>query len=48
MAERERAVAEGGDTPRASWREAATGLTDALVGLWRAPVTHPHRGEERP
>ncbi|MEV7040605.1 TetR family transcriptional regulator [Amycolatopsis sp. NPDC051061] len=48
MAERERAVAEGGDTPRASWREAATGLTDALVGLWRAPVTHPHRGKERP
>ncbi|MEV6643628.1 TetR family transcriptional regulator [Amycolatopsis sp. NPDC051371] len=48
MAERERAVAEGGDTPRASWREAATGLTDALVGLWLAPVTHPHEGEERP
>ncbi|MEQ0558199.1 TetR family transcriptional regulator [Amycolatopsis sp. NEAU-NG30] len=39
MAERERALAEGADTPRASWCEAATGLTDALVGLWRAPVT---------
>jgi AcrR family transcriptional regulator len=48
MAERERALAEGGDTPRASWREAATGLTDALVGLWLAPVTHPREGEERP
>ncbi|MEV6623419.1 TetR family transcriptional regulator [Amycolatopsis sp. NPDC051106] len=47
MAERERALAEGGDTPRAGWREAATGLTDALVGLWLAPVTHPREGEER-
>jgi AcrR family transcriptional regulator len=48
MAERERALAEGGDTPRASWREAATGLTDALVGLWLAPVTHHPEGEEHP
>jgi AcrR family transcriptional regulator len=46
MAERERALAEGGDTPRASWREAATGLTDALVGLWLAPVTPRTEGEE--
>ncbi|MEV4755825.1 TetR family transcriptional regulator [Micromonospora sp. NPDC049559] len=41
-AERERALAEGLPTPRASWDEAATGLIDAIVGLWTAPVT-PHR-----
>jgi hypothetical protein len=23
-----------------SWHDAATGLIDALVGLWLAPVTH--------
>jgi AcrR family transcriptional regulator len=39
MAERERALAEGAPTPRATWREAATGLTDALAGMWLAPVT---------
>ncbi len=38
-AERERALAEGAATPRADWRDAATGLVDALVGMWRAPVT---------
>ncbi|MEV0233393.1 TetR family transcriptional regulator [Nonomuraea sp. NPDC050786] len=38
-AERERALAEGTPTPRASWHDAATGLIDALVGLWLAPVT---------
>ena len=42
-AERERALAEGIPTPRSSWQEAATGLIDALVGLWLAPAT-PHRG----
>ncbi|UOX89208.1 TetR family transcriptional regulator [Amycolatopsis sp. FBCC-B4732] len=53
MAERERALAEGGDTPRSTWREVATGLTDALAGLWLAPVTnHPrerngHEGHRR-
>jgi AcrR family transcriptional regulator len=36
-AERERALAEGLPTPRASWREAADGLVDALTGLWQAP-----------
>ncbi|GHG14478.1 TetR family transcriptional regulator [Amycolatopsis bullii] len=41
MAERERALAEDGFTPRASWQDAASGLTDALVGLWLAPVTTP-------
>jgi AcrR family transcriptional regulator len=39
MAERECALAEDGFTPRASWHDTATGLTDALVGLWLAPVT---------
>ncbi|WEO99306.1 TetR family transcriptional regulator [Streptomyces sp. FXJ1.172] len=38
-AERERALAEGTSTPRASWAEAATGLADAIVGLWLAPVS---------
>ncbi|MET7453021.1 TetR family transcriptional regulator [Streptomyces sp. NPDC005574] len=38
-AERERALAQGVPTPRATWDEAATGLVDAIVGLWRAPVT---------
>jgi AcrR family transcriptional regulator len=38
-AERERALAQNVPTPRATWDEAATGLVDAIVGLWRAPVT---------
>ncbi|MFJ3718287.1 TetR/AcrR family transcriptional regulator [Streptomyces sp. NPDC090057] len=38
-AEQERAVAEGAPTPRATWSEVATGLADAVVGLWLAPVT---------
>jgi AcrR family transcriptional regulator len=38
-AERERALAEGRPTPRPSWHAAATGLIDALVGMWLAPVT---------
>ncbi|PRY44973.1 TetR/AcrR family transcriptional regulator [Umezawaea tangerina] len=38
-AERERALAEGTPTPRASWDDTATGLIDAIVGLWLAPVT---------
>jgi AcrR family transcriptional regulator len=38
-AERERALAEGAPTVRSSWYDSATGLTDALVGLWLAPVT---------
>ncbi|MGP8297250.1 TetR/AcrR family transcriptional regulator [Streptomyces inhibens] len=38
-AERERALAENTPTPRSSWHDAATGLIDAIVGLWRAPVT---------
>ncbi|MET8852796.1 TetR/AcrR family transcriptional regulator [Amycolatopsis sp. NPDC004625] len=39
MATRERALAEGAGTPGPGWRDTATGLTDALVGLWLAPVT---------
>jgi hypothetical protein len=39
LAERERALAEGTGTPRATWDEAATGLVDAITGLWLAPVT---------
>ena len=38
-AERERAIAEGRPTLRATWQDTATGLTDAVVGLFRAPVT---------
>ncbi|MCW2654648.1 MAG: TetR family transcriptional regulator [Mycobacterium sp.] len=40
-ADRERALAEGASVPRSSWRAATTGLIDAIVGLWLAPVT-PH------
>ncbi|WP_371673510.1 TetR/AcrR family transcriptional regulator [Streptomyces sp. NBC_00289] len=38
-AERERALA--GDTPTAhrTWRDAAAGLADAVLGMWTAPVT---------
>jgi AcrR family transcriptional regulator len=39
FAERERALAEGHPTPRASWTDAATGLVDAIVGVWTSPVT---------
>jgi AcrR family transcriptional regulator len=41
VAERERALADGTPTPRSSWHDAATGLIDAIVGLWLAPVTTP-------
>jgi AcrR family transcriptional regulator len=39
FAERERALAEGTPTPRSTWLDAATGLADAIVGLYLAPVT---------
>lgn len=45
-AERERALAEGAPTVRASWEDTATGLVDVLVGVWLAPVT-PTRDQER-
>lgn len=38
-AERERALAEGTPTPRATWQDATAGVVDAIVGLWLAPVT---------
>jgi AcrR family transcriptional regulator len=50
---RERALADGLATPHPSWDGAASGLVDALVGVWLAPVTpvgesalagQPHRG----
>jgi AcrR family transcriptional regulator len=38
-AERERALAEGAPTPRATWHGTAVGLIDAITGIWLAPVT---------
>ncbi|MFB9428441.1 TetR/AcrR family transcriptional regulator [Streptoalloteichus tenebrarius] len=46
VAHRERALAEGAPTLRASWHDTANGLIDALVGLWLAPVTSPAPPEE--
>jgi AcrR family transcriptional regulator len=40
-ADLERALAAGGSMPKRSWPAAASGLIDAIVGLWLAPVT-PH------
>ena len=40
-ADLERSLAVGVSLARPSWRAAATGLIDAIVGLWLAPVT-PH------
>jgi AcrR family transcriptional regulator len=40
-ADRERALAAGGVVHKSSWRAAASGLIDAIVGLWLAPVTPP-------
>jgi AcrR family transcriptional regulator len=41
-ADRERALAAGSSLQQSSWRAAASGLIDAIVGLWMAPVT-PHQ-----
>ncbi|OBF80745.1 TetR family transcriptional regulator [Mycobacterium sp. 852002-51163_SCH5372311] len=38
-ADRERALAAGASMHQSSWRAAASGLIDAIVGLWMAPVT---------
>jgi AcrR family transcriptional regulator len=38
-ADRERALAAGVSPSHRSWRAAASGLIDAIVGLWLAPVT---------
>jgi AcrR family transcriptional regulator len=45
-ADRERALAEGAAVPRSGWHAATSGLIDAIVGLWLAPVTR-HRTKER-
>ncbi|WP_067964204.1 TetR/AcrR family transcriptional regulator [Nocardiopsis trehalosi] len=45
-AERERALAEGRPTHRPTRHDAATGLVDALVGLYLAPVTRPPAPKE--
>ncbi|MFI9007997.1 TetR/AcrR family transcriptional regulator [Actinosynnema sp. NPDC053489] len=42
-AERERALAEGAATPRSTWDETASGLIDAITGLWSAPCTEERR-----
>jgi AcrR family transcriptional regulator len=39
LAEHERGLADGTPVPRAEWRDVATGLIDALVGLYLAPYT---------
>ncbi|MFE2373757.1 TetR/AcrR family transcriptional regulator [Streptomyces sp. NPDC059398] len=39
VAERERALAEGSPTPRDDWQQTATGLSDAIAGMWLAPVS---------
>jgi AcrR family transcriptional regulator len=39
LAEHERGVAEGTPVARATWDDTATGLIDALAGLWTAPVS---------
>jgi AcrR family transcriptional regulator len=44
-AERERALADNSPTPRASWQAAASGLADAGIGMWLAPVT-PERPQQ--
>ncbi|MFF7882240.1 TetR/AcrR family transcriptional regulator [Streptomyces sp. NPDC020794] len=38
-AERERALAVNTPTPRDNWHSTATGLIDAIVAVWRAPVS---------
>ncbi len=42
-ADRERSLGTGGSVP--GWRAAGSGLIDAIVGLWLAPVT-PHTGKK--
>lgn len=39
IAHRERALAQGLPTIRATWHDAATGLIDGLLGLWHAAFT---------
>lgn len=37
--DRERALADNTPTPRTTWHDTASGLIDAIVALWQAPVT---------
>lgn len=46
-AERERALATGSPTARADWADTATGLVDAIAGMWTAPVTTTRNTEPR-
>ena len=46
-AEWERALAQGAPVPRSGWREATSGLIDAIVGLWVAPVTPQNGNSQR-
>ncbi|MEV6134854.1 TetR/AcrR family transcriptional regulator [Nocardia sp. NPDC051990] len=41
-AEFERTLADGRTGPRANWYDYGTGLIDAIVGIWQAPVTGQH------
>ncbi|MFC4563797.1 TetR/AcrR family transcriptional regulator [Nocardiopsis mangrovi] len=47
-ARRERALANGTPTHRPTWDDAATGLIDAITGLWLAPVTPVQATREPP
>ncbi|MFC3996014.1 TetR/AcrR family transcriptional regulator [Nocardiopsis sediminis] len=47
-ARRERALANGTPTHRSTWDDAATGLIDAIAGLWQAPVTPARETREVP
>lgn len=40
-AERERALADGTPTPRASWADAGTGIIEAITSIWLAPPGPP-------
>ncbi|BCJ34326.1 TetR family transcriptional regulator [Actinocatenispora thailandica] len=47
VAEREQALADGRTLRRATWRDTADGLIDAIVGVWLAPVTRHRRSPRR-
>lgn len=38
-ADRERALADGTPTYWPTWHDTATGLIDAIVGMWQSPVS---------
>ncbi|MDN5853256.1 MAG: TetR family transcriptional regulator, partial [Actinomycetia bacterium] len=38
-AERERAIADGAPTRRPTWNATASGLVDAIVAIWGAPIS---------